>query len=241
LPVNYGTPGVIIDTIPQHGGVINRGQIGFDGQGRPILSYHKFDSGPGGYTQIFNARLESGKWRVHQTSDWTYKWNFGGNGTLILEVQFGPVTLNPDGTLTQWFYHYLGANGPVETGVWVLDPVTLKPLRTLPDAYWPADHETARVAGMQVNWAQVPSKVDPTVIYALRWETMPNNQDLPRSPIPAPTPMMWYKLKNPNTTTALSRSAGKARPAGKSGLRCPLCRYSLSGRKHRVFGDPHGE
>ena len=137
-----------------------------------------------------------------------------------------------DGTVWLW---------PVGAGVWELEPGTLKPLRTLPDAYGPANHETARVAGMQVNWAQAPSKVDSSVIYALRWETMPNNQDLPRSPIPAPTPMMWYKLKNPNVTTTLSRSAGKARPVGKSGSRCPLCRYSLSGRKQRALGDPRNE
>ncbi|MBW8886885.1 MAG: BNR repeat-containing protein [Fibrobacteres bacterium] len=234
LPINYGTPGVILDSVPQHGGVINRGQIGFDAQGRPIVSYHKFDSSPNGYTQIYNARLEDGKWRVRQTSNWTYKWNFGGNGTLVLEVQFGPVTLNPDGTLTQWFYHYLGANGPVETGVWVLDPATLQPLRTLPDAYWPANHETAQVQGMQVNWAQAQSKADPAVIYALRWETMPNNQDLPRSPIPAATPLMWYKLRNPNAVTALFRSGAHAKRLVNSASHCPLCHYSLTGRNRTV-------
>ncbi|MEO7427432.1 MAG: BNR repeat-containing protein [Fibrobacteria bacterium] len=217
LPVTSTTTGTIIDTIPEHGGVINRGQISFDAQGRPIISYHKFDASPNGYTQIYNTRLENGKWVAHQTSKWAYKWNFGGNGTLVLQVQFGPVVLNPNGTLTQWFYHYTGAAGPVETGYWVLDPVTLQPTQTLPDAYWPAHLETARNPGMQVNWAQVPSKVDPGTVYALRWETMPNNQDLPRTPVPAATQLMWYKLRDPNASTSVFRRTSDSKRQAKPG------------------------
>ncbi len=238
LPVTLSTPGVIIDTVPEQGGLINRGQIGFDAQGRPIVTYHKFDSTANGYTQIYNARLENGKWQIHQTSHWTYKWDFGGTGTLVLEVQFGPVVLNSDGTLTQWFYHWLSAAGPVETGVWVLDPNTLQPVQTLPDAYWPADLEVVNNPGMQVNWEQAVSQVDPTLVYALRWETMPNNQDLPRNPIPAPTRLMWYKMKNPNVATAILPSLSPSEPRPANWYRWPLSHYSLLGRRLNPNAQP---
>ena len=195
LPITFSTPGVVVDPVPQFSGLINRGQIGFDAQGRPIITYHKFDATPQGYTQLYNARLENGTWRIYQTTDWTYKWNFGGTGSLVIEIEFGPVVLNANGTLTQWYRH-----SQYGTGVLQLNPTNLHADQILPDTYWPANLETVRRAGMNVHWLKVVSSSDPTLVYALRWETMPSNQDMPRTPIPAATPLMFYRLRDPNVT-----------------------------------------
>lgn len=216
LPVRYSTPGVTVDPIPERAGLINRGQIGFDAQGRPIITYHKFDASAQGYTQLYNARLEGGQWKIYQTTDWTYRWNFGGLGSLVLEIEFGPVTLNPDGSLTQWYQH-----ARYGRGVLVLNPNNLHADAIRPDAYWPQGLETPRRSGMQVNWLQVVSSKDPTQVHALRWETMPTNQDQPRSPIPAPTALQWYRFRNPNMPTALLRE-----PLPESRLRVQVGRLS---------------
>jgi hypothetical protein len=212
LPVRFATSGVTVDPVPEKAGLINRGQIGFDAQGRPIITYHKFDASAQGYTQLYNARLENGTWRVYKSTDWTYRWNFGGQGSLILEIEFGPVTLNPDGTLTQWYKHSRHGRG-----VLVLNPANLHADQVRPDAYWPAGLESPRRQGMEVHWLEARSGADPAIVHALRWETMPTNQDQPRSPIPAPTSLQWYRLRDPNvapTAAHRARAPAESRPRG---------------------------
>jgi len=222
LPITLSTPGVLVDSIPQHGGLINRGAIGFDSQNRLIITYHKFDAS--GYTQLYNARWESTQWKIYQTSNWAYRWDFGGTGTLVMNITFGPVVLEPNGSLTQSYYHI-----QYGTGIWQLDETTLKPISVIGTSLWPASLEPAQHTGMDVHWLKssgvislagsffvstsTPSK-DPSVVYALRWETMPENQDQPRSPIPAPTPLMLYKFKDPNVVTSITEMVGGNRSDG---------------------------
>lgn len=112
----------VVDPVPPGGGMINGNtRIGFDGQGRPVLSYHKFDTE--GHTQLFNARRETDGWRIYQTSQWDYRWEFKGGGTIRFEIGFGPVVARPDGLLTQSWRHI-----KYGTGRWTLDPQTLRPV-----------------------------------------------------------------------------------------------------------------
>ncbi len=225
IPVTLSTPGVLVETIAQHGGVINRGAVGFDALKRPIVTYHKFDDE--GYTQLYNARWEDNAWSVHQVTDWTYRWDFGGTGTLVLQITFGPVELQPDGSLIQSYYH--AKNG---TGIMLVNNTTLHKQSDLGASLWPQDLEKARRSGMVVHWLKsqgvislcgsffnstsTPAK-DPSIVYALRWETMPENQDQPRSPVPASTALMLYKFKDPNVATR----AGAASAPGMGGAGVP--------------------
>ena len=85
LPILFGAP-VVADPVPAGGGIINGNtDIGFDGEGRVILSYHKYDEA--GNTQLYNARLEEGEWRIYQSSHWDYRWAFSGGGTIHFEVR----------------------------------------------------------------------------------------------------------------------------------------------------------
>jgi hypothetical protein len=207
LPVSFdNNPGVIVDNVPQYAGLINRGQIGFDAQARPIITYHKFDSTEaGGYTQLYNARLENGAWVIHKTTNWPARWNFGGTGSLVIQIVFGPVTLNANGQLTQWFSHWL-----LGKGVLILDPVSLQATQTLPDAYWPKALDTAyRVVNststgnplqMQVNWLSVRSSMNASIVHALRWETWPENADAARTVSPPAGELKYYRMSDPNVT-----------------------------------------
>lgn len=213
LPVKMSTPGIYVDTIAQKSGLINRGAIGFDSQNRLILTYHQYDNSANKYTQLYNARREGNQWKIYQTSDWAYQWNIGGTGTLVLQVTFG-AAFQSGGVMTQSYYH-----AKYGTGVWELDETTLKPKSEAISSLWPAALEKPARSDMVVHWlkSQGPitcagtfsnstsaAPLDPSVIYALRWETLPENQDKPRDIIPAPTKLMLYKFKDLNCATGVT-------------------------------------
>ena len=121
LPITLATA-EIVDPVPPGGGMLNGNtKLGFDPEGRPVISYHKFDAQ--GKTQLYNARREDGGWRIYQTSDWDYRWEFQGGGTIRFEIGFGPVVMGPDESLTQTWHHVKHGSGN-----WKLDPLTLKPM-----------------------------------------------------------------------------------------------------------------
>lgn len=192
LPITLKTTEVV-DPVPAGGGIINGNTlIGFDAQRRPILSYHKFDAA--GKTQLYNARLENGRWQIHQTSDWSYRWEFSGGGSITFEIGFGAVQTNAAGQLTQSFRHVKHGSG-----LWVLDEKTLKPV----GSSRPASPFTglavppgSRAQGLQARSASdLGDSGEPGVRYVLRWETLPSNRDRPRSgPLPPPSQLRLFKL-----------------------------------------------
>lgn len=219
LPITLAT-GDVIDAVPVNGGMINNNtKVGFDSRRRPVIAYHKFDEN--GNTQLYNARLENGAWRVYRTSDWRYRWDFSGGGTLVSEIQVEPVRVEADGTLTQTFSHVRYG-----TAAFRLDEVTLRPLATIeaPRAQ-PRDLERVESAtpGMRVRWAtDTGAGPDRTVQYMLRWETLDANRDQPRASIPPPTTLRLYGFRVPAarsgapTSRRLSRSDARRNPGAPS-------------------------
>jgi hypothetical protein len=193
LPMRLSTAD-IVDPVPSGGGMINNNtKVGFDAQMRPIVAYHKFDQA--GNTQLYNARFENGAWVVHQTSDWSYRWDFGGGGTLVFEIEVQPVELQQNGMLTQNYYHsqYGGL------GAFRLNPTTLAAEATIPQPV-PYPAELADVesptAMMEVRWRKdAGNGPDTGIVYLLRWETLPSNRDMPRSPIPPATKLRLYGFR----------------------------------------------
>ena len=123
LPITLAR-GDVVDPVPAGGGMINNNtKIGFDSQNRVIVAYHKYDAA--GNTQLYNARFEGDRWAVHKTSPGPTRWAFGGQGTLVFEIEVEPVVLQPNGTLTQEWYH--AKNGG--WGAFRLDETTLAATR----------------------------------------------------------------------------------------------------------------
>lgn len=193
LPVTLATSEVV-DPVPVNGGMVNGNTlIGFDSRKRPILSYHKFDGR--GFTQIYNARLEEGSWRIYRTSDWNQRWEFGGGGTLSFGVGLGPVQLEPDGRLTQRYRSPWAGSG-----TWVLDEATLQPVgEAAARADYPAELRKVESTfpGMTVRWCGDSGMGgDPGVRYVLRWETLGPNRDQPRTgELPPPGMLRLFKLR----------------------------------------------
>jgi hypothetical protein len=193
LPISLASA-EIVDPVPAGGGLINGNTVvGFDGQGRVVLSYHKFD--PAGKTQLYNARREDAGWKIYQTSDWDYRWEFGGGGTIVFDIGFGPVSAAADGSLTQNYHHAKHGSGR-----WQLDAATLR-------AVGPAPREPAlpgAAFARQADWPELRGQTaqdsgpsdNAELQYLLRWETLPSNRDRPRSgPLPPPSMLRVYEVE----------------------------------------------
>ena len=192
LPITLATAEVV-DPVPPGGGAVNGNTtIGFDLENRPVISYHKFDAQ--GKTQLYNARREAAGWKVYQTSDWDYRWEFHGGGTIHFEIGFGPVRVEADGTLAQTYHHV-----KYGSGTWKLDPQTLKPIGRLSGRH-PLPKAISRV---ESTWPEMSVRTagdsgasgQPGVRYLLRWETLPPNRDKPRpAPFPPPSTLRLYEI-----------------------------------------------
>ena len=203
LPITP-TTGDIVDPVPVNGGMINNNtRVGFDAQNRPVIAYHKFDNGTSGNTQLYEARLENGVWVIHQATNWTYRWAFSGTGTLVFQIEIDEgAKVLPDGRLIQNYYHsQYGGQGTL-----VLDPTTLHadqtlapPLRPYPlalDTPESTYEDPPTQQGMVVRWqADSGSGPDPSIVYMLRWETLPSNNDQARANIPPATPLRLYGFR----------------------------------------------
>ncbi len=192
LPIRL-QDGVIVDPVPQHGGIINGNtRVGFDDKNRVTISYHKYDSA--GNLQPWTARLEDADWKLHQTADWPVRWNFGGGGSINFGVSVGRVTRMPDGRLTQDYHHM-----KFGSGTWLLDPGSLKAVGELP--HQPRSPGLGKLEGsfpgLSVKTATDFGTSDiPGVHYILRWETLDANRDQPRTePLPGPSMLRVCTVK----------------------------------------------
>jgi len=193
LPITIDTKGIIVEPVPVKGGMINGNtRIGFDSNKRPVISYHKFDKD--GMTQVYNARLENGRWKIYQTSDWNYRWYFQGGGCIHFEINVSGVILKKGGYLTQSYRH-----DKYGAGTWKLDENMLKPTgEAEKKPAWPRELNKLEsdFAGMQVKWSRdAGGDRDSNVQYLLRWETLGVNRDRPREKVPKPTMLRLYKLR----------------------------------------------
>jgi hypothetical protein len=194
LPITPSTAEVV-DPVPVKGGLINGNtKIGFDARRRVIIGYHKYDAA--GNTQIYNARLEDGAWRIRQTSDWDFRWEFSGGGSIAFEVGLGPVSVEEDGSLSQ-DYSSRRRGG----GTWKLDEATLKPVGILKrKRLYPASLGKAESAfpEMQVRWCSDSGAGGGSGRrFALRWEALGPNRDRPReAPWPEPSMLRLYEFSD---------------------------------------------
>jgi len=200
LPITR-TNSQIIDPVPPGGGILNPCQrIGFDADGRVIVSYSRYDEA--GNFQLMNARVEGGQFKIYQTSDWDYRWEFQGGGSIPMEISFGPVVTQrvagriapSNGDITQSYSHIKHGNGN-----WRLDPVTLKPLGQAPPATRippEISRNESNYPGHQRRSTSDSGVIDePGIIYTMCWETLSVNRDRPwAGDPPPPSTLRIFKL-----------------------------------------------
>lgn len=193
LPIVYSTPGVLVDPVPNYGGLLNGvPRIGFDAGGQVLISYYKFDAALN--TQVYVARpRREGGWETIQVSRWSGRYVAQGVGAIPRVPLVSEVSPLPDGNLSMR-YEYAG-----QSGIWIMDPGTLIPFTEVPaPAGLPPAimTPTSTFPGMQVlvqnDQGTAPS---PAERYVLCWEARPTVMDLPQAPPhPDPNPLLVHRL-----------------------------------------------
>lgn len=173
LPMTSET-GDIVDPAPVEQGLINMSQnLGFDSQGRVLITWHRYDSS--GCSQAWIARPEGDHWLIRQMSDWNFRWNFKGMGSIPPEViisaarpENGQLIVSfqlSDGRSGQW--HLQEENLAVtETRLLAVNP--------LPETFYQCRQTFSRQGEVQV----VPELYRPYPRHFLRWEALPIHRDL---------------------------------------------------------------
>lgn len=232
LPITLATSD-IVDPIPVRGGLINNNpQLGFDSRGRPLIVYSKYDAT--GKSQVYLARPRprprkdgangpraESPWLIRQLSQWTYRREFGGGGTLSGE---GRIDLGTPHVVAEYpdciavDYSYPWGRGAFIVREATLEPVLVTaqhqritgaederlPIRSLPGAGtpMPAIHVPASLLqvesefpGMQKRFEVDSGEAPDGRRYILTWETLPPNRDRPR-PQPWPEPSMLRVIQD---------------------------------------------
>ncbi|MBV9468979.1 MAG: BNR repeat-containing protein, partial [Abitibacteriaceae bacterium] len=195
LPVTLDTPGVSVDPVPPQGGILNGGpQLGFGARHELIISYYKFDAQ--GNTQLYFARFEQGVWKLYQGSEWDYRWEPKGGGSLAAEVRVGPVRMLKDKMTIAISHPKYGS------GLWEINPTTMRLKAKLGHGYStetvPATYgkPQSTFPGIHVMWASDLNPVPGQMEYRLRWEALGPHRDRPVDP-PLPAPSMLQVLEIP--------------------------------------------
>lgn len=169
----------IVDPVPVEAGMINNNTVvGFDTRGRAMITYHKFDAR--GFTQIYVARRDSGKWTLRQISDWKeFRWDFRGRGSLHSRLFVSGV--EPEGR--KHLRVRVERDGkPIDLIIdaRTLERVAEKSAITLTERVRPL---VVVPRGMQLNVIEDAGGSG----YALAWATRPPQRDLASEDIPEPT------------------------------------------------------
>jgi hypothetical protein len=193
MPATLGNKTLIVDPIPVNGGIINlAARLCLDENNSPVFVYHKYDQQ--GSLQFYIARLKGNKWVYHTITDWDYRWEFSGNGSINTEVSIGDFRKRNDGYYEVGYSHIKYGSGTIlldkdfnACGKVLKAPpfsATLKPEGTFPGLAirTSGDYGTAEEEGIR---------------YLLKWETLPANRDKPRpEPWPEPSQLYLYRLND---------------------------------------------
>ncbi len=179
----------IIDPIPIGNGLLNGNtKIGFDTNDRVIVSYHKYDKK--GNIQIYNARNENGKWFISQATNWDWRWEFGGWGSISARVGLSEVSIENKQLVQTFFVDTVG------TQKFIINNKTLQATTSL--KWNPVYPQIFLDISGELSPAQVNTVINTTASgsYVLRWETLKRNRDKAYDFIPDPQPLRLYYFPN---------------------------------------------
>jgi len=180
----------IVDPVPVRAGMINNNTVvGFDGAGRAMITFHKFDAR--GNTQIFVARREASRWQLRQVSDWQdFRWDFRGRGSLDSRLFVSGAVPAGDKRVR---VSVIRDGKPID---FLLDERTLEPVEeragvTLTERLRPV---IAMPDGMQLNTVEDTGATG----ISIAWAARPPNRDLPTIDIPDPTTLTLVMPRKTN-------------------------------------------
>jgi hypothetical protein len=191
LPATLDKKIVIVDPIPVKGGIINlAAKLCLDDNNKPIFTYHKYDSD--GNLQLYVASTKDKKWISKQVTNWDYRWEFSGGGSINVEVQLKGFKRRENGFYELSYWHVKYGNGTIlldenlENIGNVLKPEPFKS-KLKPEGNFP---------GLLIKTCgDIGKGEEADVRYMLKWETINHNRDCLRpKPWPEPSTLYVYKL-----------------------------------------------
>lgn len=193
IPIDQNTA-EIIDPVPTDAGLLNTVlEVGFDTQGRVIVSYTRYDLD--GNSQVYNARREGSDWVIYQTTEWSDRIEIGFDPDPAAYLFLSAVQVEPDGGLSQEYLHWVEGRGK-----WRLDEATLRPVGTYPHPKLliPEHFYDVRSPGSGLRAAMKFGRGShpDAPWYFLRWEVVTTIEPQPAQ-WPAPTELRIYRLKQP--------------------------------------------
>ena len=197
LPITPRNSQFVVDPIPAKGGAINGGsKLFFDANNNPLIAYMKYDAE--GNSQFFIAKAVNKKWNITQISDWDYRWNFSGPGSIESEIKLSDVNVENE-TIKVKYWHVKKRNGELivdSKSLTLLQDtsVELRVEKQYPDAF---TQPMFGIPEMSVQWMRLPqSEKTNNAYYAFRWETLGKRRfyEPTETPIP-PVPLKLYKFR----------------------------------------------
>lgn len=192
LPATLDKKLVIVDPIPVKGGIINlAAKLCLDEKSKPVFAYHKYDSV--GNIQFYTAQIKNDKWIYKQVTDWDYRWEFSGNGSINSEVQLKDFKRRNDGFYELDYWHIKYGNGSI-----LLNNKFESCGKILkPEPFGSQLEVEGKFPGLLVQTSSdIGKPKEDETRYILKWETIDRNRDLPRpKPWPKPSQLYLYKLK----------------------------------------------
>ncbi len=168
----------LVDPVAQGQGLFNNIQLGFDRDGLPVISYLKFDDK--GASQLFHARRETDGWKIRQSTNWTYRWDPRGAGTIPVEISFNGVVWRDGQLVERVTQPETGSNVTLN-----YDQITLTIFNVLKNFRWPDALNIKRTAppNTRLSIAAVkPAGAASAPSFAVSWVGMPaDTRDLPRA------------------------------------------------------------
>ncbi|XOV93273.1 MAG: BNR repeat-containing protein [Bacteroidota bacterium] len=193
LPATLDKEALIVDPIPVNGGIINlAARLVLDENDKPVFTYHKFDEA--GNTQFYIAQTDGDHWVNKKITNWDYRWEFSGNGSINSEVILKGFRERDDNKYEIDFWHIQYGDGTILLNK-RFNPIG-KVIKA--EAFSRTLEPEGDFPGLMVQTTgDLGESEDENIRYLLKWETLNRNRDKPRpKPWPEPSLLKLYKLKS---------------------------------------------
>lgn len=186
LPITFDKTEFYVDDTPVKGGLFNPGiKLGFDSKNNPVIGYHKYDKD--GFNQLYVARYENGNWNKVKLTDWKYRWEFGGTGSINNELEISSPMSISNNEMVLGYEHIKEGKGEI-----IFDEKTfvVKGKREKPQTISP------KFLQVRSSFLGMSSRIIIKGDYLLRWETLSANRDRkPDGKLPEASTLTLYKWK----------------------------------------------
>lgn len=193
MPATLSDKSIIVDPIPVKGGIINlAARLCLDENNKPLFAYHKYDQS--GNLQFYVAQISNKQWISKQITNWDYRWEFSGGGSINSEVGLRDFKKRNDGYYEVDYWHIKYGSGTI-----LLD----KDFNNCGKVIKASPNESIKTegtfTGLLVRMSgDLGSSGETGIKYQLKWETLSANRDWPRlEPWPEPSQLYLLRMLEP--------------------------------------------